>query len=1154
MASQEVSGDEETCFYAQCGVRDEDIPGFLARQVLHHGLTHLDFSRNSLTSAGVECLLQACSLQSLRVVKFYRNSLSDAASASMALLCLQCPSLAELHLSHNSFTERGARAIVDAASTGEKHQGIPPLWLRLEHNRVESPAELLAAWALQGLPVCGVAARCRRVHCCWNRRVHLPHFTSQAASDTRYSASSDHSVHVERADVAMKSQERIVQSDDCEQWHDEWRAWKEARLITKKSLRLFVYMSCISEQLSADVVRRIAIGCDGERLLAIKNKHPECRIKLRFRGRGLAAFEVCGVASAESSAAAFAAALAAARAAEQDLRLHVHNLRGELHQELQVQAVQSDGEETFNAQACRSDFAFEQERWRPAKSVATECQHCEGGVTRDMDDGLKHRVLDIAAAWELECTHSEATGCVLEVAADDKQDRVSTEKMNVDTSCPQRSVCRSLAADAGHVADQLKCPGDVQEDSEHVDSANKSLAWHRLDDTTRLHIMDMVEEPEIDFDSEESEWDEPLGRLESRDSDSESSKQITLEDESGEPQQGVKQDAKVIADHAVVTDSMRAQEPRVIYSGPGFFVLFKPPRVVCDPPNSNIGVAQYVRELGIEDTDSAICHRLDYPTSGLLLVGSEQDVTLDLLRQRNSRSWRKEYVCLMHGWLPPDLVHGTIDFKLRTEREGRGFRTSVDEEWGSAAITHYAAIRHYKCRSSGRPFTLLLLRIETGRTHQIRVHLCQLARCAGISDRGIVGDAKYLDTTSFAFDFALFRRASVAMRQVIEPRLCLHACSLGFIAPGSKSCTTVNCGLPYDMAALISHELVEEPSRSPSNSVLARNGTWILQELETWRRVTRVGDEASILLPVPLRSILRCYWEAWVCLRRENTTCTMTSTEHENTHLEAAVTIQNWGAFVLHLLDKDLSAQQRKMEALCLSELAGIWQDSFGPVARVHGEMMEMCQDGEVAVIEVLAVPDKSQGRCCTISVLLYGDSWQADLLEEGRILRWASGEMWQSSKSDRSNVQDECLQVGSSCFVYGSDSQRDDCDEIDSRSCDVTDEETSFQDLLPRPRKVIEEERKPRAWLCRSAKPAKATVLATRQHVVRTWTTRKALPAAPARAPTSDPRGQEHRPAPQQALDQLKVRGKSPGATGKGGEMHRWPGLSSKQPKISVM
>jgi len=542
-----------------------------------------------------------------------------------------------------------------------------------------------------------------------------------------------------------------------------------------------------------------------------------------------------------------------------------------------------------------------------------------------MEDGLKHRVLDIAAAWELE-------------------------------------VLRARSREAG-VSDS---DAESTEDPDaHVTAArdvNKTLAWLRMDNETRAQIMNMVEEPEIDFDSEESEWDEPAQN----------------DGEGLHLEEADRQGDEAIADQAIVAMAMDAQEPRVVYTGNGFFVLFKPPKCVCEPPNTSIGVGQYVAQMGIDDTDAAVCHRLDLPTSGLLLVGSDPEVLEDLLRQRNARLWCKNYVCLMHGWLPPNKAKGTLQSKLRTEREGQGYRTFVDNEWGSSAITHYAALRHYRCRK-GRPFTLLVLRIVTGRTHQIRVHVAQLGVSAGLERAGIAGDAKYLDSATFASDVALFQRASQGLAKVIEPRLCLHACSLGFRT--GQRYITVKCGLPPDIAAVINNELVEEPARRNAAGPLAESGTWLLRELRAAAVQASWGAERP-------KQALRETFDAWVSSRR----CTSSESVSEAPQARWEERWQELSAQLL-LKDSDASQQQRQRmrhEAQFLSHLAGSWWDSYGMVGRFHADSLVMIEDGETSAVKLQHVTSEK----ASILVLLYGDFWQAELHDNS--LRWSTGEVWQ--------------------------------------------------------------------------------------------------------------------------------------------------------------
>lgn len=843
--------------FAKRGVRDEDLPTIVAKSDIHEGLTSLDFSRNRLTAAGLECLLKSCTFTSLRVVKLYKNALGDDAAVSLTALCHSSPGLMEMHLSHNSFTSVGAKAIVDAALSAEKLQGLPPLWLRLERNRVEEAPALLERWQSQRRSICSVTESCRRPSCCLGMRVHLPHFTAQETDP-------------------VPSMPRIHRQE------------KVSSQVGKYS------------------------GSDMKPLRHLKRRPPESwKLPLRSGpafGRGPVRVTV-GSEDAES-----------------------------VQQEQSKCFMMSRSESLPREEEPVSSAAL----WLSSSRNASMPNDVpEGPSCDDMDDGLKHRVLDIAAAWEVE-------------------------------------VQRQLALEVGKLDSDAESTEDPDA-SRHDTNRTPVSPWLRMDDCTRARIINMVEEPEIDFDSEESEWDEPQDDEEG------------IVDMADEGRRG----DEAIADQSVVATAMDAQEPRVVYSGDGFFVLFKPPKCVCEPPNTTIGVARYVHQMGIEDTDHAICHRLDLPTSGLLLVGSDPEVLDDLLRQRNARSWCKNYVCLMHGWLPSSQVEGTLQSKLRTEREGQGYRTFVDPEWGFSAITHYAALRHYRCRRSGRPFTLMMLRIITGRTHQIRVHIAELGLAAGLETAGIAGDAKYLDSAAFAGDVALFQRASQGLAKVIEPRLCLHACSLGFRTPQSRSYLTVKCGLPSDMAAIINNELVEETQCANGCGSLAESGLWILRELNaaaakaSWdAHHARRGRRALLLA-----------FEAWTWAYRQRKTdsddASEASTEQVDTSPEDGK--DGWRKLLGRLLLKDSEdclqqQQQMKLEATWLSHLAGTWRDSYGAVGRFHADSLVMIEDGETSAVKVQQ-PTSSKA---SILVLLYGDFWEADADLQADSLSWSTGELWE--------------------------------------------------------------------------------------------------------------------------------------------------------------
>lgn len=173
-----------------------------------------------------------------------------------------------------------------------------------------------------------------------------------------------------------------------------------------------------------------------------------------------------------------------------------------------------------------------------------------------------------------------------------------------------------------------------------------------------------------------------------------------------------------------------------------------------------------------------IVHRLDRNTSGLIIVAKNDVAHRKLASQFASREIHKTYIALVHGWLKQDK--GTISAPISRD-EVRRTRMTVRGRGGRSAVSHYTIIK--KIESAYGKFSVVEVKIETGRTHQIRVHLSSIGH-------PIVGDTLY--------------GAPAEIRQGkthLEPlgRQFLHAARLTFSQPRTGKMLEFESGLPEDL-------------------------------------------------------------------------------------------------------------------------------------------------------------------------------------------------------------------------------------------------------------------------------------------------------------------------------------------------------------------
>jgi 23S rRNA pseudouridine1911/1915/1917 synthase len=170
-----------------------------------------------------------------------------------------------------------------------------------------------------------------------------------------------------------------------------------------------------------------------------------------------------------------------------------------------------------------------------------------------------------------------------------------------------------------------------------------------------------------------------------------------------------------------------------------------------------------------------IVHRLDKETSGLIVVAKNDTAHRKLGAEFSGRRVKKTYIALVHGWLKND--HGTISSPISRDAIRR-IRMTTRRSGGREAITKYVVER--RIQSDFGKFTLVKIKIETGRTHQIRVHMASLGH-------PVVGDTLYGAPREI-------RAKSGAI--ILLPRNFLHSAELQFSHPQSGELLSFSSPIP----------------------------------------------------------------------------------------------------------------------------------------------------------------------------------------------------------------------------------------------------------------------------------------------------------------------------------------------------------------------
>ena len=236
----------------------------------------------------------------------------------------------------------------------------------------------------------------------------------------------------------------------------------------------------------------------------------------------------------------------------------------------------------------------------------------------------------------------------------------------------------------------------------------------------------------------------------------------------------------------------------IVYEDDQLLVVNKPAGLVVHPGHGNYSgtlvnaLAYHFRDnpdYDVSDPRLGLVHRIDKDTSGLLVVAKTPDAKTYLGRQFFNKTTHRQYVALVWGKFeePGGTIEGNIG---RNPKDRLQMTVFPDGDQGKHAVTHYRVIENIS------HVALVECQLETGRTHQIRVHMRHIGHPL-FSDERYGGDkplrgiatAKYMQFVQNCFK--------------ICPRQALHAKTLGFVHPTTRQQMDFSCEIPADMTALI---------------------------------------------------------------------------------------------------------------------------------------------------------------------------------------------------------------------------------------------------------------------------------------------------------------------------------------------------------------
>ncbi len=234
----------------------------------------------------------------------------------------------------------------------------------------------------------------------------------------------------------------------------------------------------------------------------------------------------------------------------------------------------------------------------------------------------------------------------------------------------------------------------------------------------------------------------------------------------------------------------------IVYEDAALLLINKPPGLVVHPGHGNYtgtlvnALAYHFENLPMNSSERpGLVHRIDKDTSGLLVIAKTEAAMTHLAKQFEAKTSEREYIAIVWGNVKED--EGTIEGNIaRHVKDRMQMAVFSDPEIGKPAVTHYKVLEHFGY------VTMVSCILETGRTHQIRVHMKHIGH-------PLFNDARY------GGDLILKGTTFTKYKQFIDncfkilPRQALHAKTLGFVHPTTGEMMRFDTELPDDMKELI---------------------------------------------------------------------------------------------------------------------------------------------------------------------------------------------------------------------------------------------------------------------------------------------------------------------------------------------------------------